>query len=359
MSRKTKSKKPKTTRKTGMIPGSVVFTGNRKVEKVLVHFLQYNEENLVDKVLDSHLGASLVPAQIDKVDWYDIRGMHDTDLIELFGQAYDIHPLVLEGIVDIHQRPKYDEYAKGIFITVKALSFDKNTLTSNKEHVAFYFNEGFVATIQETDSDLFEAVRDRIRGSKGRIRQRGSDYLVYALIDTIVDHYYVTLEDMEEVIETLEESMLFDVDMKSKGDIHRLKKELLALRKSISPLREAIGRFSKTDNPLVKDNNQVFIRDLYEHTVQVMDTVDSYRDILNGLQDLFISEVSFKMNKVMQLLTLISVIFIPLTFLAGIYGMNFDHIPELHYKYGYFILLGVMFVTALLLLYVFKRKKWL
>jgi magnesium transporter len=346
-------------KKLGLVPGSVVFTGSKKVEKVLIHYLQYDEKYLDEKMLDNHGQLTLIPSPEDKVDWYDIRGLHDTELIERFGEHFNIHPLILEGVVDIHQRPKFEEYSNGIFVTLRALTFDKITFKVHKEHVAIYFNKGFVATFQETDSDLFVAIRDRVNASQGRIRQRGSDYLVYAIIDALVDHYYVVLEDMEEVIETLEEKMMAEPDTNSKGDIHRLKKELLQLRKSVSPLREAVGGFAKSESELIQENSYVFIRDLYEHTVQIMDTVDTYRDVLNGLQDLYISEVSFRMNKVMQLLTLISVIFIPLTFLAGIYGMNFDNIPELHYKYGYFVLLGVMLVLFIVLLVLFKRKKWM
>jgi magnesium transporter len=346
-------------KKIGLAPGSVIFTGNRKVDKVLIHYMQYNGDGLVEKEIDSHSKNVFHQSLVDKVDWYDIRGMHDTKLVQLLGETFNIHALTLESVVDIHQRPKYEEYDKGNFIILKALSFDKNKIEVKKEHVALYFNEGFIITFQETETDLFEAVRKRITVSSGRIRQRGADYLAYALIDVIVDNYYVVLEEMEEVIETLEEKMLIEQDIKDKSKIHNLKKELLIIRKSIAPLREAIGRFSKTDSSLIQDNNKVFIRDLYEHTVQIMDTIDSSRDILNGLQDLFISEISFKMNKVMQLLTLISVIFIPLTFLAGIYGMNFDNIPELHYKYGYHILIGIMFLIFFVLLFLFKRKKWL
>ena len=346
-------------KKKGLSPGTLVFTGNRKVDKVLIHYMQYDSDQLTEKELDNQTESKLNQSHSDKVDWYDVRGMHDTKLIEEFGSNFDIHPLILEAAVDIHQRPKFDEHDKGNFITLRAIHFDKEKVEIKKEHVAIYFNEGFLVSFQETESDLFELVRKRIKTGTGRIRQRGSDYLAYAIVDTLVDDYYVTLEEIEELIEVLENKMMIDLDVKNKSDIHRLKKELLVLRKSVSPLREAISKFSKTDSPFVKDINQIFTRDLYEHTVQVMDSVESYRDILNGLQDLFISEVSFKMNKVMQLLTLISVIFIPLTFLAGIYGMNFDNIPELHYKYGYFILLGVMIAMALILLFLFKRQKWL
>ena len=321
--------------------------------------MQYDEENTIDKEIDSHSENIFNASPLDKVNWYDVRGIHDTKLIELFGKNFSIHPIVLENIVDVNQRPKFEEYDKGIFIALRALSFNKKKNEVQKEHVVIYFNNGLIITFQETESDLFEAVRKRILSSSLRIRQRETDYLAYALLDVIVDKYYIVLEEMEDVIENLEEKMLVEQNIKDKNKIHHLKKELLIMRKSVAPLREAIGQFSKTESSFVQNNSQAFIRDLYEHTVQIMDSIDSSRDILNGLQDLFISEISFKMNKVMQLLTLISVIFIPLTFLAGIYGMNFDNIPELHYRYGYHILLGVMFVIFIVLLVFFKRKKWL
>ena len=346
-------------KKIGLAPGSVIFTGDRKVDKVLIHYMQYDEENTIDKEIDSHSENIFNASPLDKVNWYDVRGIHDTKLIELFGKNFSIHPIVLENIVDVNQRPKFEEYDKGIFIALRALSFNKKKNEVQKEHVVIYFNNGLIITFQETESDLFEAVRKRILSSSVRIRQRETDYLAYALLDVIVDKYYIVLEEMEDVIENLEEKMLVEQNIKDKNKIHHLKKELLIMRKSVAPLREAIGQFSKTESSFVQNNSQAFIRDLYEHTVQIMDSIDSSRDILNGLQDLFISEISFKMNKVMQLLTLISVIFIPLTFLAGIYGMNFDNIPELHYRYGYHILLGVMFVIFILLLVFFKRKKWL
>jgi magnesium transporter len=191
------------------------------------------------------------------------------------------------------------------------------------------------------------------------VRQRGADYLLFALLDSVVDNYYNTLDKFEEVIEEIEDRISEDQNSNDKSSIHKLKKELLVLRKSIAPLREVISKFSKSDSAIIQDKTHIYIRNLYENTIQVIDSIDSYRDMLNSLQDLFIAEVSFKMNKVMQLLTLISVIFIPLTFLAGIYGMNFEYIPELQYKYGYFILLGVMFCLFLILLFLFKRKKWM
>jgi len=345
-------------KKIGLPPGSVIYTGNRKAEKIQIHYIQYDETHLEEKTLDNQGEIVFRQSPDEKVDWYDIRGIHDTTLIEQIGSIFDIHPLILEDVSDTHQRPKFDEYEKGIFIIIKALAFDKAELKIKTEQVALYFRDGFVVTFQETQSDLFEHVRKRIKSGKGRIRQRGTDYLIYSIIDILVDNYFIVLEDIESEIEVLEDNILESQDSEIKSTIHSLKKELLVMRKSIAPLREAIGRFAKTDSPLVAANTVVYIRDLYDHTIQVMDAVESFRDLLNGLQDLFISEVSFKMNQVMQILTIVSTIFIPLTFLAGIYGMNFENIPELHWQYGYFILLGVMASIFVGLLFFFKKKMW-
>jgi len=350
---------PKIKRRSGDIPGSVVYTGNKGVDKVYVHHLKYNNEDFSDVTLDAENRSTFEPSETHIVDWYDIRGLNDTQLIETLGDTFNIHPLIQESIVDVQQRPKFEEYDNAIFISIQALSFDTETLKVSKEHVTIFFRDGLLLSFQETASDIFESVRQRISSGRGRIRQRGDDYLAFALLDSIIDNYYVVLDDFEEVIERLEDNVMSQQDIREKSRIHALKKELLILRKTIVPLREAISRFSKSESTLIEESTQPFIRNLYEHTIHVMDTTESYRDMLNSLQDLFMTEVSFKMNQVMQLLTLISVIFIPLTFLAGIYGMNFDNIPELHNPNGYYILLGVMFVIFIGLLYFFKRKKWM
>lgn len=346
-------------RKVGLPPGSVVFTGNRKVDEIQIHYVQYDSLILKEKTLNNQGEIIFQPCLDEQVDWYDIRGIHDTALIEQIGSAFDIHPLILEDVSDIHQRPKFEEYENGIFLIIRALAFDKTKFQITTEQVAMYFRNGFVATFQETESDLFESVRKRIQTGKGRIRGRGADYLVYALIDVLVDNYFLVLEDIEIEIEALEDNVLKTQDSDIKAKIHHLKKELLVMRKSIAPLREGISRFAKTDSPFVTENTTIYIRDLYGHTIQVMDSVESFRDLLNGLQDLFISELSFKMNQVIQVLTIVSMIFIPLTFLAGIYGMNFAHMPELNWKYGYFILLGLMLIIFIGLLIFFKKRKWL
>lgn len=346
-------------KKTGMAPGSIVFTGDKKVDRIQVHYLKYNEQILEENEFDTQIHSEFKKPSDTHVDWYDVRGMHDIELIGRIGQFFNIHPLVLEAIADINQRPKFEEYQNGNFIAIRALHFDKTNARLHSEQVTLYFRKGLVFTFQERETDLFADVRQRINGERRKIRASGADYLSYALLDVLVDHYYIVLDDIEEVIEELEDNLMNGIqDVSSKTQIHELKKELLIVRKSVAPLREAISRFSKSESPLIEEKTYAFLRDLYDHTIQIMDMVESYRDMLNGLQDLFITEVSFKMNKVMQLLTIVSTIFIPLTFLAGIYGMNFTNMPELHWKYGYPILMGLMFVITIVLLVIFKKKKW-
>lgn len=345
-------------KKLGLPPGSVIFTGQKKVDKVLIEYLQYDESFLSEKSLDNHNQIVFHQSPDDRVDWYDIRGLHDTDLLETIGKMFGIHPLVLEDIADTNQRPKFEEYENGIFITIRALSFDSENLEIKTEQIALFFRVGLLFSFQETESDIFAAIRNRVQVGHGRVRRKGADYLAYALLDAVTDNYFHVLDRVEEIIEQVEDDILNNPDNTVKARIHKLKKELLIVRKSISPLREAISRFTKSENEQINDNTLIFVRDLYDHTIQIMDMTENYRDMLNGLQDLYTSEISFKMNQVMQVLTVVTTIFVPLSFLTGLYGMNFENIPELKYQYGYFALWGFMLTIAIALLYYFKRKNW-
>ena len=269
----------------------------------------------------------------------DIRGLHDIELIEEIGKIFAIHPLVLEDVVDVSQRPKYEEFDNGILCSLHALSHSNEIV--NKESVNIYFGHGYVISFQEGESDLFLNVRERITANKGRIKSRGADYLCYALIDCIVDQYFLVLDNYSEDIDKLEQKISNDADESIKGHVLSLKQQGLRMKKSIYPLREAISKYSRSDHPLIAKKTHLFIRDIYENTIQIMDAVETSRDVLNGLQDLYMTEISFKMNKVMQVLTVVTTIFVPLSFLAGIYGMNFEWIPELKFKYGYFVLWGL------------------
>lgn len=346
-------------RKSGLAPGSVVFTGNRKVEKVLIHHMVYDEKDIEYAVYDNQSEFVFHESDENRTDWYAMRGIYDPDLIQLMGKTFHIHPLVLEDTADVFQRPKFEAYDNGLFVSIRALSFNMNSRKINSEQITLFFRKGLLISFQEDETDLFESVRQRIHNRSGRIRSRGADYLAYALVDCIVDQYYTVMEELELVIEGLEDKLIEESSENIKSEIHHLKKELVGLRKSVFPLREAISKFGRIESPMVHDSTLLFVRDLYDHIIQIMDMVESYRDLLNGLQDLWISEVSFKMNKVMQLLTLISTIFIPLTFLTGIYGMNFTNMPELQWQYGYFVLLGVIGFIFFAILYYFKRMKWL
>ncbi len=346
-------------RKVGLPPGAVVFTGHQKVDHVHLHYLKYNETGCENKDFSNQEEIIFHQSEDHTVDWYDVRGLHDTDLLESLGKTFQIHNLVLEDIADMHQRPKFDEYEDGIFIIMKALSFKKETQNNQVEQVAIFFRKGLLLSFQETESDLFAHVRKRLEASNSRIRQRGSDYLAYALMDALVDGYYPVLDGMEDRIELLEDELLSNPDASIKSKIHYLKKELMAIRKRILPLREAISRLSKSESPLITDLSLLFLRDLYDNAIQIIDILDSYRDTLNGLQDLYLSEISHRMNAVMKVLTIITTIFVPLSFLAGLYGMNFEHMPELHWRYGYFGLLAVMLIITILLIGYFRRKNWL
>lgn len=353
-----KERQQRKRKKIGLPPGSVIFTGNQKVDNVVIHHLQYDDEKIEENTLDNQSKITFQPSLDEQVDWYDMRGLHDTSLLESIGKTFEIHPLILEDVADVRQRPKFEEYEKGIFVIVRALTFDKSENKVKTEQIAVYFRKGLLISFQENESDLFAAVRNRVQTGRGKVRSKGTDYLAYALLDNIIDNYFVVFDEIQDVMETLEEKLLDNPDSSIKGEIHHLKKELLVLRKSISPLREAINQFSKTDTPHVEEGTTMYIRDVYDHTIQIMDLNETQRDILNGMQDLYISEISFKMNQVMQVLTIITTIFVPLSFLAGLYGMNFEKIPELKYENGYFVLLAVMFLIFVGSLIFFKKKKW-
>jgi len=342
--------------KAGAPPGSLVFTGEQKMTDSIVTFLQYDKTEIDQQAVPDD---KLPDVELEKVNWLDMRGLHNVELVERIGRKYKVHPLALEDILDINQRPKADEYETGVFFIFRALQFDKETLELQTEQVGVFFSKHILLSFQENISDLFLPVRERLLASSGRIRERGTDYLAYALIDTVVDYYFSVLDQMDQVVEELEAGILRNPGKETKANIHKLRLSSISLRKSVAPLREAVGRFSRSDNEFVQESSLVYIRDLFDHTVQVQEMTDNYREVINGLHDLYLSEISMKMNNVMQLLTVISTIFIPLTFLTGLYGMNFAHIPELEWRYSYFVLWGVMIVIATGLIIYFKRQDWL
>ncbi len=342
--------------KPGTSPGSLIFTGKKKLQDPNVTLVQYNEAEYLEKHEKNHLPTPKAGAFLN---WYDIRGLHQVDLIEQIGKQYNIHTLALEDVLDTQQRPKFEEYENGVFITAQALTFDSAKIELLTEQIAIFSGKDVIISFQEDENELFIPIRDRISASKGSIRRRGSDYLTYALLDLIVDNYFLILDQVEDSIETLEGNILQRDDINYKNHIHQLKIVILKLKKIISPLREAVSQFSRCDEQHLDEKTGVFVRDLYDHIIQLVDMVDTYRDIITGLQELYLAEISLRMNNVMQVLTIISTIFIPLTFLVGVYGMNFDVMPELRWRWSYFILWGIMLVIVVFMVHYFKRKKWI
>jgi len=345
-------------KKLGTTPGSVIYTGKKQSEKLFIESFNYTSENVEEKELFDVVDTFDYKSS-NSVTWININGLNHTNDIEKIGEHYNLHPLVLEDIVNIGQRPKIDEYDNYLFVVLKMLYYNKDENIVS-EQVSFILGDNYVLTFQEAEGDVFDSIRNRIRTSKGRIRTLGTDYLLYALIDAVVDHYYIVIETLGNKIEDLEDNLFSGFSQKEiSQQIQDLKREVLRIRRAIFPLREIINRIEKTENRLIKKKTLQYYRDVYDHIIQISENIDIYREMIWGLMDMYMTTISNKMNEVMKVLTIIATIFIPLTFIAGIYGMNFENIPELHFKYGYFILWGIMIVLFLGMIYYFKKKKWL
>ncbi len=342
--------------KIGSPPGSLVYTGRTK-EEVEILILDYNEEGYKEiKVKEIE---EIIPYKnTSTITWINITGLHRVEIIEKIGKHYGIHPLVLEDILNINQRPKIEDFGDYMFIVVRMLSYNKENHSIESEQISIVFGKNFVFTFQEKKGDVFEPIKERIRNDKGLIRKRGSDYLTYSLIDIIVDNYFIILEEIGEEIEEMEEKVVLDPSPKIVRSIHKLKRNLIVLRKSIWPLREVLGILEKIESPLIK-NLSMYFRDIYDHTIQIIDTLETYRDLAAGLLDIYLSSLSNRTNEIMKVLTIIGTIFIPLTFITGIYGMNFRYMPELKWKLGYPLVLSVMLAIGIIMLIYFRKKKWL
>ena len=351
----------KTTSKTGLPPGTLVYTGSYAEKAPELTLIDYDDDeaNLTEKRLES-LQEAFICKDSKTVSWINIDGIHNVEIIEQIGKHFDLHSLVLEDIVHVGQRPKLEEFDDHLFIVLKMLSYNQQGHSVESEQVSMILGPNYLITFQEHPGDVFEQIRQRIRSGKGRIRKMGCDYLAYALVDAIVDNYFQILEIFGERIESLEESLLVDSGRDILHDIHHLKRELTLLRKSVWPLREMVAGMERMESPLIKKSTRIFIRDLYDHTIQIMDTVESFRDVASGLLDLYMSSVSNRMNAVMKVLTIIATIFIPLGFIAGIFGMNFEHMPELKLQWAYPVGFWAMIVFIVAgMVWFFKRKKWL
>ena len=342
----------------GLVPGTLVHIGQSRQDKPRISVIDYNEEQFQEKEIK--LIEECFPFK-DKpsVTWINIDGIHEVDIIEKIGNHFGLHPLILEDIVNTGQRPKLEDFEDYIFVVLKMLYFDEKEKEIKAEQVSLILGANFVISFQERPGDVFDVIRERIRNSKGRIRKMSSDYLAYALLDAVVDNYFAILERLGDKIEDMESELVGNPNQKILQAIHHLKGDVIFLRKSVWPLREVVSGLERGESKLIKKPTRVFFRDVYDHTIQVIDNVETSRDMVSGMLDIYLSSISNRMNEVMKVLTIFAAIFIPLTFIAGIYGMNFQYMPELNWRWGYFVVLAFMASAAIIMLFFFKKKKWI
>ena len=341
----------------GKPPGSLIFVGKKKIEKSRISVLSYNEKTFEEKEL-KNIEECFKLKNPSGVTWINIDGLHETDIIEKIGKHYGIHPLALEDILNTNQRPKVEIFEDHIFIIMKMITFDEKNCKVLSEQVSIILGKNFVISFQERPGDIFDPLRERIRKGKGRIRKMSPDYLAYAILDMVTDYYFMILEKIGEKIEEFEEDLISNPKPDALKNIYEIKKQVLFLRKSIWPMREAVNKLEGSQSSLIKKTTIPYLRGLYDHIIQVIDTIEINRELLAGMLELYLSSVSNKMNEVMKVLTMIATIFIPLTFITGIYGTNFEYLPELKWHFGYFGMWAFMLATVGLMFFYFRRKKW-
>ena len=343
--------------KVGLPPGSVVFTGEEPTEDVTIDLIDFEPDGLNEQPIDD-VETLTDLRDSETVSWINVVGLHEEHIIERLGTLFGIHPLVQEDIVHPTQRPKLEEYDDHLYIVLKMIYHDDEGALIT-EQVSLILGSHYVITFQERPGDVFDPVRQRIRSARGRIRRMQPDYLGYAIMDVIIDHYFVVLEHFGKEAEDLEDEVLDDPTIETQQQINELRRALIHMRRAVWPVREVLSQIQREESPLIQPDTRPFIRDAYDHAVQVVDIVESLRDVVGGLTDLYMTALSNRMNEIMKVLTIIGTIFIPLTFIAGIYGMNFEYMPELQYRWAYPAFWIVIIVMAALLLVFFRRKDWI
>jgi magnesium transporter len=346
------------TKKTGLPPGTIVYVGRKKSASTRTRIIEFNETHIKEKeILEIE---EVFPSKDQKTTyWINIDGLQKIDIIEKIGKQFGIHPLVLEDIANTRQRPKMEDFGDYIFAVLKMLQYNEEDKETQVEQISLILGSNWVISFQENEGDVFDSIRERLRTDKGRIRKMGADYLVYALLDAVVDNYFVVLERIGEKIEGIEDEIVTNPSPETLQAIHDLKRQMILLRKSVWPLREVISRLERWESKLINKSIDIFLRDVYDHTIQVIDAVETFRDMLSGMLDIYMSSVSNRMNEVMKVLTIIATIFIPLTLVAGIYGMNFTYMPELEWIWGYPFILLIMLAVGIVMLFYFRKRKWL
>ncbi|RDI39047.1 magnesium/cobalt transporter CorA [Aquicella lusitana] len=349
----------KRARKAGQPPGTATYTGNKTPVKPVITVITYDADHaheatgtrLEDCLPEAHKPAGTI--------WVNIEGL-STDVVTQVAKQFNLHPLTVEDILNVEQRPKIEEFDDYLFLTLKTLSWHPKESTFSVSQLSLVIGHDFVLSFQEADTSLFDVIAERLQStSNQRMRQQGSDYLAYRLIDSVVDEYFVVLEAMGDQIETTEERIIKTPSPQSSRTLYRLKRQMLLLRKGIWPMREILGHLLHTEEKIITDFTRLYLRDVYDHTVQAIDTVETFRDMLSSMLDMYLSSLTNRMNEIMKTLTIIATIFIPITCIASIYGMNFTHMPGLRWYYSYAVVMGIMVLIAISMLLYFHRKKWI
>ncbi|MDN4185836.1 MAG: magnesium/cobalt transporter CorA [Dehalococcoides mccartyi] len=348
----------KYSQKAGMLPGSVVFIGEGKTEPASLSLSSYTPDAYQPLPLKTLADCSTQVKQSGGIVWVKVSGLQDTAMVEELGKCFNLHPLTLEDVVNTEQRPKLEDYGNYLFAVIKALHWDSELKKTRSEHVSLILGKNFLISFQEHQSDIFNPIHQRLQSDNGRIRKLGADYLLYSILDIIVDGYFSLIEGFGDYLDEIEEQLLSSPSSQTLKQISEAKKEMLFIRKSIWPVRETVAAIERSETPLIDKSSHIYFRDIYDHLIQQIDTGETYRDMLSNMIDIYLSSLSNRMSEVMKVLTIFASIFIPLTFIVGIYGMNFD-IPELRFSWGYPGILLFMLAIALVLVLFFKRKKWL
>ncbi len=345
------------TKKAGLSPGTLIHVGETRSAPVTVDVVTYDASEVVEL---KNIQPDRLPSPAEKaITWVRIDGIENVEVIEAIGQKYNLHPLLLEDILNSEQRPKIEDFGDYLFIVMKMISWNQSKGQHSSDQVAIILAESLVISIHENENAFFNPIRERILNGKGRIRSMGSDYLAYALMDAIVDNYFTVFDKLGESIEQLEEHLVTNPHTSALQTINYLKREVIFLRRSIWPLREIVTVMERRESPLIRQGTIVYLRDLYDHTIQIIDSIEMIRDILTGMLDIYISSIGNKTNQVIKVLTIIATIFIPLTFLVGVYGMNFEYMPELAWRWGYPLIWTLVIGIGGGMLYYFRRRKWL
>lgn len=353
-----KGHRKKRSSKSGLPPGTPVHIGEQKLEKMFLTALTYSEHTFHE--IHTHRVEEVVPlADIAEHVWITVQGIHHIEGLQQLGTAFGLHPLVMEDIVNTHQRPKIEDYGEYLFLVMKAVSRKDPGQSLMVEQVSLIVGKNFVLCFLEGNDDPFVDLRGRLRNEKGRLRKMGCDYLTYAHLDTIVDQYFPLLEQLGEDIEQLEEELIAHADRGTLRMLHGFKQEMILLRRAIWPLRDVLSHLERGDSTLIHSSTHIYLRDVYDHTIQLIETTETYRDMLGGMMDIYLTSLSNKLNETMKVLTVIATIFIPLTFIVGIYGMNFEVMPELEWPWGYPLVMSLMLVLAIGMLWAFRKKHWI